>query len=633
MSGRRPDTSLVREGLRLLGVERLVLGVHDAAFPGDDDEDPGRGTPFSRGAERFCEWAVSLGFDGLQLGPQGMTHAGSASPYEATLFSRNPHNLPLARLAERGLLSTQTVERLVSARPPHSRERMDYAHLFAHFEPVVEALSARLLSDARALPELDAWIEREAHWLVPDALYAPLCREHGAAWYRDWTGTEAARFDQRLFAPLPGEEARAAERLSALRREYRDEIRAYAAVQRLLAEEQRLFRERAGTMGLALYGDLQVGLSAQDEWARAGLMLEGYRMGAPPSRTNPEGQPWGYGVLDPAQFGTPDAPGPALRFIGARAQRLMELYDGMRVDHPHGWIDPWVYRADSPPEDLLFEVQNGARLYSSPDAPGHEALRPFAIARPDQLRRGRPRYADDWVAELEDEQVARYAVQLDALVEAARERGLPADGISCEVLSTLPYPVRRVLERHGLGRFRVLQKARMEDPTDVYRAENAEAPDWVMLGNHDTPSIWRAVEGWRESGKDVLWADHLAARLCADPGGAEGLRRRLRESDAALVHALFADALASRAKNVFVFFTDLLGEREAYNAPGTVSPDNWTLRISPDYARRQAEAGLDLSRAVAWALGTLPGERAAEVSKALGGTAGAAETLNGPGRT
>src|SRR5690606_33608900 len=138
------------------------------------------------------------------------------------------------------------------------------------------------------------------------------------------------------------------------------------------------------------------------------------------SRTNPEGQPWGYGVLDPAQFGTPAAPGPALRFIEARARRLMEDYDAMRVDHPHGWIDPWVYRTDTglaglaaDPLDVLFEVQNGARLYSSPDAPGHDALRPFAIARPEQLRRGRPRYADDWVSELEDDQVARYAVQLD----------------------------------------------------------------------------------------------------------------------------------------------------------------------------------------------------------------------------
>jgi hypothetical protein len=47
-------------------------------------------------------------------------------------------------------------------------------------------------------------------------------------------------------------------------------------------------------------------------------------MGAPPSRTNPEGQAWNYPVLDPDQFverssemGS-SAPGPAMRMLMAR---------------------------------------------------------------------------------------------------------------------------------------------------------------------------------------------------------------------------------------------------------------------------------------------------------------------------
>ncbi len=593
MADLRPARELIREALALLGVERLVLGVHDASFPGDEDEDPGRGTPYSRGAERFCAFAAALGFDGLQLGPQGMTHAGSASPYEATLFSRNPLNLPLSRLRDEGVLPAELAERLVAARPEHALARMDYPHVHALFRQVTDALHLRAPV---------AFVEENAWWLLPDALYEPLCRTHGAAWYRDWRSAE----DRELFLrPDPQT------RLGQLRALFSEDVERYAAVQFLLELQHQTFRERLRALGLGLYGDLQVGLSAQDEWARAPLMVSGYAMGAPPSRTNPDGQPWGYPVPNPALMGTLQAPGPALAFVMARLRRVAAAYDGLRLDHPHGWIDPWVYRTDAAAEDLLFEVQNGARLRSSPAAPGHEALAPFAIARPEQLRTDRPRHADDYVAALDTAQVDAYAAQVDALLLAAKEAQLSERAVVCEVLSTLPYPVKRVMERHGLGRFRVLQKAKVEDDADVYRPENAEPPDWVMLGNHDTLPIWRVVQQWRDDGRRALWAEHLSRRFA----GQRGMdAQTLREDDSALVHALFAEALGSRARNVFVFFTDLFGQTDPYNVPGTISPDNWTLRVPPDYPNQLA---LDLPRALALALRRLPGQRARSLSDAL----------------
>jgi 4-alpha-glucanotransferase len=67
------------------------------------------------------------------------------------------------------------------------------------------------------------------------------------------------------------------------------------------ARAARLLHERMEGAGLKLYGDLQIGISAKDAWAYQGLFLDNYLMGAPPSRTNPEGQPWNYPVLDPAR--------------------------------------------------------------------------------------------------------------------------------------------------------------------------------------------------------------------------------------------------------------------------------------------------------------------------------------------
>ena len=80
-------------------------------------------------------------------------------------------------------------------------------------------------------------------------------------------------------------------------------------------------------------------------WAAQAFLMREYRMGAPPSRTNPEGQPWNHAVLDPAQLvvagpdGTPQA-GLALRFLRARMDKMFAELDGVRIDHPHGFVCP-----------------------------------------------------------------------------------------------------------------------------------------------------------------------------------------------------------------------------------------------------------------------------------------------------
>ena len=64
---------LVVAALRALGIERLVLAIHDVSFPSAAAEDVGRGSPYSSGGRAFLDFAASLGFDGIQLGPQGQT--------------------------------------------------------------------------------------------------------------------------------------------------------------------------------------------------------------------------------------------------------------------------------------------------------------------------------------------------------------------------------------------------------------------------------------------------------------------------------------------------------------------------------------------------------------------------------
>jgi 4-alpha-glucanotransferase len=567
-------TDRLRADLEKLGVRRMLLAIHDTSFPSDRDEDVGRGSPATAAAGRLFELARGLAFTGIQLGPQGQTTRANPSPYDGTIFSRHLGNIALGSFAPGGAFEGLVDERALAAARWPGGGPAQHAHAYDAMHALVgrayDALERGARPDLRA--RLDAFRRAEASWLVPDALHTALIEVHGGAGFRAWPERERdlwlARTDT---SELVAQHARAIDR--------------YAFGQLLVHEEHARVRQRCG---LALYGDLQVGYADADAWRFAGTFLRGYRMGAPPSRTNPDGQPWGYPVLDPAQREA------ARSLVDARTDKAFREYNSLRIDHPHGLVCPWVYRDDT--GDPARAVREGARLHESPDVP---ELARFAIARTDQLDHTRPRHADDWVRALDADQIERYAIFVDAIVDAAERHGRARADLSCEVLSTMPLPLQRVLERHGLGRWRVTQKANLDDPRDVYRTEHVAREDWVMLGNHDTAPIFAVIRGWPAS-KREQWARHLAGRLAlAHP-------ERLA-SDGFLATAMLAELFVSRAENVSIFFADLFGYEERFNVPGLVDAANWTLRLPPDFdqvysARRARGQALDLSLAAELAL-------------------------------
>lgn len=620
------EATIVRRALGLLHKRNLVLSIHDPSFPGAPGEDTGRGSPYTRGGREFIEFVAGLGFTGLQFGPQGQTSPDNKSPYDGTIFARNLLSVDLLALAHdprwAGILPAHSAARLTAAAPQGGRrvahrqvhtammDALDEAHAgfvarrnsLATLEPDTRAATDTLIADF-------ADFQREhAGWLERDTLFNTLAELHGTDDWRLWPPQDA-----RLYCPHPDEAAAEDRRRARLLLTHAPALERHAFQQFIAHAQHDDLRLLTGRLGLKLFGDLQIGVSDQDRWSYRALFLAGYHMGAPPSRTNPDGQPWNYPVLDPAQYyqHTDHTPGPALEFMAARVGKMLGEFDGLRIDHPHGHVCPWVYHAHT--TDSLRAVQAGARLFASPHLPelaDHPALARHAVARPEQLNITRPRHADDWVRDLDDDQVRAYSALFDTVVAAAGAHGREVSDLLCEVLSTQPYPLRRVLERHGLGRFRVTQKADLQNPADVYRSENAAPADWIMVGNHDTATVWQLLQKWQQSGDLAAQARYLAQRLA--PAGADiddiaALAQSLEADPNRLALAKFADIFASPAENVLVFFADLLGYAEPYNVPGTVNDDNWSLRIAPDYASAYAEhrhqaTALDLPRALAMAL-------------------------------
>ena len=591
---------------RALGVRRLAFSIHDASFPAGED-DLGRGSPHSEAACSLLAFAAGLGFDVLQLGPQGETGEHDASPYGGAAFSRSILSIAAAALADEEageLLSRADLRGARAARPEASTLRADHAFAWRAQRALLERAWRALRDRTGSLRA--RWDERAAAfdrangaWLARDGLYELLRARHGGRGFRDWPDP-----DRRLLHPRPAERRAFARRRAGLERTHRGVLELHRFVQLVAREQHAALRRGLAELGMRVYGDLQIGLADRDAWAFDPLFLEDYRLGAPPSRTNPAGQPWGFRVFDPDGIAGPGGRGPVARLVRDRAERVFEAYDGVRIDHPHGLVCPWLYRADR--ADAQRAVRDGARLFSAAGVPGHEALAERDIARPDQLDLERAPWDDRRVRDLEPAQVERYAALFGELVAAAERAGAGSQALVCEVLSTLPLPLGRVLERFGLGRFRVTGKIDPADPDDPYRIEAAQPPDWVMIGSHDTASLWQLLETW--SGEQLASrAAYAAGLLEPAPGRRARFAQTLAGDPGLLAQALLAELFASRAENVAVFFTDLLGIAESYNRPGTVSPDNWSLRVPPDFrahyrARAAAHRALNVPLALALAL-------------------------------
>src|SRR5204862_1000612 len=109
-----------------------------------------------------------------------------------------------------------------------------------------------------------------------------------------------------------------------------------------------------------------------------------------------------------------------------------------------------------------------------------------------------------------------------------------------------------------------------------------------MVGTHDTESIWRVAERWAASGMSEQRAAYLASRLVPDVGTRPRWIAQMAASPQALARAQLADLFVGPARNVMVFFSDLLGLKEIYNRPGTISPENWSVRVPHDFLQAHA---------------------------------------------
>lgn len=574
------------------------------------------------GAKSFLQFMAQLGFDTVQIDPEGKTKLVDASPYTGTVFSTNPLNIDLKPLvsdpAWGGLLSAATLQGIEQNNPNSDGKKVAYTYIYGEQERALrEAYDTFMtkLATVDSLPADEAAVIRDINtrferfreenklWLEPDSVYEALSVAYGNDYWPQWAG-DNADLDKHLYAPRTDEEtARGKARIAELKQQYADVIGSYSFTQFVAGEQKKDFKAFAADNGFAVMADRQVGFSDRDVWAYRQNFLEGWALGAPPDYFSKNGQAWGFPVLDPEKLFNPDG---SLGEGGKLMKRLFEkIFEenpgGVRIDHIIGLIDPWVYPANE------GTTKNGVRLYSAPE---HPVLGKFAYidesaldpeAEPD--KEGRVKQEA-----LTDDVVNRYARILDEIVlAAASEKGVSLASILCEDLGTLTNPVVEVLTRKGLSGIRVTQFVDADKPDHLYRGKNVAEKHWITTGTHDNQPILEWARDKVKSHESGKHAAILTDDLVPDGAKQNDFRHHAATDPLALVRAKFAELFASPARQVQVFFADLFGMSELYNLPGTTGDANWALRVPQDfedayYQAVQEGRGLNLPEALLQAM-------------------------------
>ena len=276
----------------------------------------------------LVDWAVATGQNVIQLLPiNDTTMTGTwqdSYPYNAnTTFALHPQfiNLPDA-----GVKVDRAFRKLrdeLNALP-----KIDYER--------VNGEKARLLREHFALhrDEIlsdDAFVEFESlnrSWLLPYAVFCCLRDEKGTPEFAKWG--KWAEYSEK--------------KVSAYAKKNSDKVMFYCWEQFCLDSQLTKVVQYAHSKGVALKGDLPIGISrtSVDAWQYPDLYHMDSQAGAPPDAFSTFGQNWGFPTYNWEKMSED-----GFAWWKSRMRKMAEYFDAFRIDHILGFFRIWEIPLDA----------------------------------------------------------------------------------------------------------------------------------------------------------------------------------------------------------------------------------------------------------------------------------------------
>ncbi len=304
---------------------RAGLLLHPTSLPGRF----GSGD-IGREALRFIGYAAKAQQGWWQMLPIGPV-LGDGGPYSNTsAFAGGAHLIDLEQLRDEDLLTRRDLR----LEQPLPSDAVDYpAAIGFRMSRLRRAYGRFVRNGGDKRTAYRTFCRTHRGWLDDYALFAALKRTNGdKPWWR-WP---------------KGVRLREPDAIARARRELRDEVGFARFVQYTFDRQWRKLRRAANRAGVGLIGDLPifVALDSADVWAHRELFQLGHNgkpkvlSGAAPDAFSKTGQRWGHPLYDwKAHRRT------RYRWWIARFERLMQQFDGVRIDHFLGFNRCWAVPA------------------------------------------------------------------------------------------------------------------------------------------------------------------------------------------------------------------------------------------------------------------------------------------------
>lgn len=276
--------------------------------------------------KKMVDWAVETGQRMIQLLPVNdttMTHTWTDSyPYNAnSCFALHPMYL---RVSELGTLSDKLRQAYFDnlAKELNELAEVDYERANNAKTEFTKEIFKEIGDKAVATSEFKHYVAANAEWLVPYAAYCVLRDKFGTPDFACWD--EFAVYD--------------ADRIAKFVKANQREIDYICWIQMNLAKQMHDVREYAHAHGVAIKGDIPIGISRNsvDAWISPRLFNLDCQAGAPPDDFSVLGQNWGFPTYNWEEMSKD-----GFAWWKARFRKMAEFFDAYRIDHVLGFFRIW----------------------------------------------------------------------------------------------------------------------------------------------------------------------------------------------------------------------------------------------------------------------------------------------------
>ncbi len=442
--------------------------------------------------KHLVDWAVKAGQNVIQLLPVNdttMTHTWQDSyPYNAvSSFALHPQfiHLPAAGARQDAAYKARKAE--LEALPTVDYEAVNEAKL---------AILRKLYHGARGQAVLASgdyarFVADNREWLLPYAVFSVLRDLYGTPEFGQWKQLSVYH----------------ARKVQAFAEEHPDEVGFYCYLQFLLDSQLKEAVAYAHLHGVALKGDLPIGVSRSsvDAWQHPHLFHMDSQAGAPPDAFAEDGQNWGFPTYNWEEMARD-----GYAWWKGRMGKMAQYFDAFRIDHILGFFRIW---------EIPLQYKSGLMGHFNPALPySQEELKekgfdPREGQDKDVLFVEDPRRPGYWHPRISGEKTQQYAILPAKQKQVYRQlceeyfwrrhddfwresalRKLPAllrstGMLSCgEDLGMIPGCVASVMEELNILSLEIQRMPK--DPKDNF-GHPSRYPYWCVCatGTHDTSPL------------------------------------------------------------------------------------------------------------------------------------------------